>query len=97
MEKIIECIIAGGPQHGLVRRQLWDSEYSAMPVLATRDGRICIAAAHRPADAQSDCFILLHPQATGEQFTDLLASLSCRRASSSAPARMDLRRIASAA
>lgn len=97
MEQIIECIIAGGPQHGLVRRQLWDSEYSAMPVLATRDGQICIAAAHRPAGAQSDCFILLHPQATGEQFTDLLASVNCRRASASAPVRMDLHRIASAA
>jgi hypothetical protein len=97
MEQIIECIIAGGPQHGLVRRQLWDSEYSAMPVLATRDGQICIAAAHRPAGAQSDCFILLHPLATGEQFTDLLATLSCRKASASAPARMNSCRLASAA
>lgn len=97
MEQIIECIIAGGPQHGLVCRQLWDSAYSAMPVLATRDGQICIAAAHRPAGAKNDCFILLHPQATGEQFTDLLATLSCRRTSASAPVRMDLRRIASAA
>lgn len=101
MEQIIECIIAGGPQHGLVRRQLWDSEYSAMPVLAATDGQICIAAAHRPVGngngRGTPCYILLHPQATGEQFRDLLATLNCRRASAFVPSSDAGRRTASAA
>jgi hypothetical protein len=98
MEQIIECIIAGGPQHGLVRRQLWDSEYSAMPVLSTIDGQICIAAAHRPVGNGNGtpCYILLHPKATGEQFRDLLATVSCRRVSAFAPSSGAGRRTASA-
>lgn len=83
MEQLIKCIIAGGPQHGQVRRQLWDSAHAAPVVLATDDGKVCIAAARRPTAAEGKCFILLHPQATGEQFTAMLAALSCRSASAS--------------
>ena len=83
MEQIIKCIIAGGPQHGQVRRQLWDSAHAAPVVLATDDGKVCIAAARRPTVAEGKCFILLHPQATGEQFTAMLAALNCHDASAS--------------
>ena len=83
MEQIIKCIIAGGPQHGQIRRQLWDSAHAAPVVLATEDGKVCIAAARRPTAAEGKCFILLHPQATGEQFTAMLAALNCHHASAS--------------
>lgn len=97
MEQIIKCIIAGGPQHGQVRRQLWDSAHAAPVVLATDDGKVCIAAARRPTVAEGKCFILLHPQATGEQFTAMLAALSCRGTSASDTVRSQDGLVASAA
>ena len=53
MEQIVECLIAGGPQHGLLRRQLWDPDYPTPPVLASADGELCTAAARRPAVTSS--------------------------------------------
>lgn len=80
MEQIIECLIAGGPQHGLVRRQLWDSQYPAPPVLASGDGAVCKAAACRPAGHGGNRFLLLHPRATGSQILAMMAKLSTQQA-----------------
>lgn len=76
MEQIVECLIAGGPQHGLVRRQLWDPDCPAPPVLASMDGELCTAAACRPAGPCSNRFLLLHPQATGSEILSMMAVLS---------------------
>jgi hypothetical protein len=81
MEQIVECIIAGGPQHGTIRRQWWDSNYSAPLALATDDGQVCLAAARRATDSLRSRFILLHPLATGQQFMAALAIPGCRTAS----------------
>jgi len=75
MEQIVECVIAGGPQHGLVRRQLWDSQYPAPPVVAAGDGEVCIAAASRPAGPDGNYFLLLHPRATGAQIVAMIGML----------------------
>jgi hypothetical protein len=85
MEQIIECVIAGGPQHGLIRRQLWDSSYAAPVVMATDDGAVCVAAARRPAGAMGERFLLLHPKATGPQILAMLAVLSANVACSYLP------------
>jgi hypothetical protein len=74
MTPIIECIIAGGPQHGLVCRRRWDGRRSTPLAVIGEDGQLCIAAARKHSDAARVRFILLHPQATGEQFLTLLAA-----------------------
>ena len=76
MEQIVECLIAGGPQHGLVRRQLWDSDYPAPPVLASVDGALCTAAARRPAGPFHNRYLLLHPHATGLEILSMMAVLA---------------------
>lgn len=78
MEQIVECLIAGGPQHGLVRRQLWDPRYPAPPVLASGDGAVCAAAARRPAGPCSNRFLLVHPRATGSQILSMMRVLSAQ-------------------
>ena len=75
MEQIVECLIAGGPQHGLVRLQLWDPRYHAPPVVASNDGKVCIAAARLPAGQCSNRFLVLHTQATGQQILAMVAKL----------------------
>jgi hypothetical protein len=86
MEQIVECVIAGGPQHGLVRRQLWDPRYQAPPVLASADGQVCTAAACRPVGRSGNRFLLLHPRATGPQILAMMAVLS-RQVAANAPLR----------
>ncbi|GAA0706069.1 hypothetical protein FHW84_003510 [Dyella sp. SG562] len=76
MEQIVECLIAGGPQHGLVRRQLWDPDYPVAPVLASADGELCTAAARRPAGPCSNRYLLLHPRATGSEILSMMAVLA---------------------
>jgi hypothetical protein len=76
MEQIVECLIAGGPQHGLVRRQLWDPDCPAPPVLASVDGELCTAAACRPAGPCNNRFLLLHPHATGSEIISMMAVLN---------------------
>ena len=76
MEQIVECLIAGGPQHGLVRRQLWDPHYPAPPVLASGDGQVCTAVACRAAGSGSNRFLLVHPRATGSQILAMMSIMS---------------------
>jgi hypothetical protein len=76
MEQIVECLIAGGPQHGVLRRQLWDPRYPAPPVLASGDGNVCAAAACRHAGADRNRFLLVHPRATGSQILAMMRRLS---------------------
>jgi len=59
-----------------MRRQLWDSQYPAPPVLASADGAVCTAAACRPAAQGGNRFLLLHPRATGSQILAMMAMLS---------------------
>ncbi len=76
MEQLVECIVVGGPQHGLVSRQFWDSQ-SPMPLaLVTDDGEACVAAASRRPGTAGDRIILLHPAATGQQLTGMLTGLN---------------------
>jgi len=81
MDKIIECIIAGGPQHGQVRRQPIDKQGSEPLIHACGDGHLCIPAARRSAGTVGNRFILLHPRATGQQFMAMLAVLGGHTAS----------------
>jgi len=85
MEQIVDCLIAGGPQHGLVRRQLWDPQRPALPMLASDDGEMCAAAACRPSRSGSSCFLLLHPRATGPQILAMMAVLGMQSANMAFP------------
>jgi hypothetical protein len=78
MEQIVECLIAGGPQHGLMRRQLWDPKYPVPPVVAAGDGEVCTAAAFRPVHPGCNLFLLLHPHATGAQILAMMATMSAQ-------------------
>jgi len=75
MKQRIECVIVGGPQHGLIIDQLLDSEHPAPLALVTDDGQECIAAALAPAGSAGHRVILMHPWATGRQLTCVLATL----------------------
>jgi hypothetical protein len=86
MRQFVECIIAGGPEHGLIRRQLWDAGQAPQPMLSTQDGKVCSVAASRTAGIPGCRFLLLlHPQASGRQFIDMLAVLDAHAASTRAP------------
>jgi hypothetical protein len=78
MEQIVECLICGGPQHGLVRRQVWDPRYSMPPVLACGDGQLCLAGARRMDGLDGSRFLLLHPRATGAQILAMMAVLEAQ-------------------
>lgn len=70
----IECIIVGGPQHGLVLRQLWDQRRAAPLCVTATDGAPCVAAARRHDRNRRPHYLLLHPRATGEQILTMLAA-----------------------
>ncbi|MFC5436493.1 hypothetical protein ACFPME_07980 [Rhodanobacter umsongensis] len=74
MAPIFECIIAGGPQHGLICRRRWDCRRSAPLAVTSEDGQLCLAAARKHTSATHTRIILLHPHATGEQFLTLLVA-----------------------
>jgi hypothetical protein len=72
MEQDIEYIIVGGPQHGLVCHD--PSRQARALAIASNDGHLCLAAACRHSRESASRLILLHPQATGEQFLAILAA-----------------------
>ena len=71
MDTFFEYIIAGGPKHGQVYRQLPDTQDSTPLVVITADGQCCLPAARKQAGAR---LVLLHPEATGAQFRSILAA-----------------------
>ncbi|MEI7036716.1 hypothetical protein [Fulvimonas yonginensis] len=74
MESFYECIIAGGPQHGLVYRRPLDAQHPTPLAVVTDDGQLCTPAACKQAGADATRVVLLHPQATGAQFLTILAA-----------------------
>lgn len=71
MENTWECVIAGGPQHGHVRRLEWDVPGRVPQAIVSIDGEMCVAAARRNGNNR---LIYLHPSATGAQIMTLLAA-----------------------
>lgn len=69
MENILECVIAGGPQHGRTCRLHGDAPGHVPATILSVDGQICTMAARKKGPNR---FIFLHPQATGAQFLTLL-------------------------
>lgn len=75
MSTVIEYVIAGGPQHGLVCPHPAPGVDAGSFAVASRDGQLCRVAARRASrTCQGTRVILLHPQATGEQFRTVLAA-----------------------
>lgn len=74
MSNQVECIVAGGPQHGLIFWHQLDNPAAMPPAIRTSDGRASAAAARRVSlrDMCARC-VLLHPSATGQQFLSMLA------------------------
>ncbi|MGN2251529.1 hypothetical protein ACFWZ4_11055 [Frateuria sp. GZRe12] len=70
MDSFYECIICGGPQHGLVYKRPLNSRHSTPLAVVTDDGQLCTPAARKFGSR----VVLLHPQATGEQFRTILAA-----------------------
>lgn len=70
MDTFYEFIIAGGPQHGLVYRRPLDPRDPTPLAVVTEDGQLCTPAARKYGSR----VVLLHPQATGEQFLTILAA-----------------------
>jgi len=70
MDSFYECIIAGGPQHGLVYRRPLDASHPTPLAVVTEDGELCTPAARKYGSR----VVLLHPQATGAQFLTILAA-----------------------
>ena len=74
MDHIFECIIAGGPQHGLICRRPADTRHPVPLAIVSADGQRCTPAARRRFGVACTRVILLHPHATGEQFLTMLAA-----------------------
>jgi hypothetical protein len=72
MDKNIEYIIVGGPQHGAISRHACKADAAPL-ALPTSDGQLCAAAARR-RDGIGTRYLLLHPGATGEQFLSMLVA-----------------------
>jgi hypothetical protein len=69
----IEYVIVGGPQHGLITLRSWKADSTTPPAEPACDGVLCRAAARRHGRIGTR-YLLLHPQATGEQFLTMLAA-----------------------
>lgn len=74
MNTFFECIVAGGPQHGLVFRRPLDASHPTPLAVTTDDGLLCAPAACKPGGPAGTRVVLLHPQATGAQFLTILAA-----------------------
>ena len=74
MDTFFECIIAGGPQHGLVYRRPLDARHPTPLAVLTDDGQLCTPAARKHTGAAAPRVVLLHPHATGAQFLTILAA-----------------------
>lgn len=74
MDIVFECIIAGGPQHGLVYRRPLDARHPTPLAVVTDDGQLCTPAARKQAGRAATRVVLLHPQATGAQFRAILGA-----------------------
>jgi len=70
----INCIIVGGPQHGLVLRRPWDRRRPIQLSVIAADGEPCVAAVRRHDESMGTRYLLLHPRATGEQILTMLAA-----------------------
>lgn len=70
----INCIIVGGPQHGLVLRRPWDRRRPTQLSVIAADGEPCVAAVRRHDESMGTRYLLLHPRATGEQILTMLAA-----------------------
>jgi len=73
MRQTIEYVIAGGPEHGLVRLRPWDPDDGQPLAQSCFDGEICVVAARRRGDTGTR-YVLLHPQASGAQILTLLVA-----------------------
>lgn len=74
MEQVIEYIIVGGPEHGLICRAPLPSVPPHAIAISSNDGQLCRVAARRHSDETATRMLLLHPHATGEQFRTMLAA-----------------------
>jgi hypothetical protein len=74
MVHIYECIIVGGPQHGLVYQRPATVPQPTPLALVTDDGALCTPAARKHAGADCTRLLLLHPQATGAQILTMLVA-----------------------
>lgn len=74
MEQVIEYIFVGGPEHGRICRTPVPSEPPHAVAISSNDGQLCRVAAYRRSHRVGTRMLLLHPQATGEQFRTMLAA-----------------------
>lgn len=72
MNTTVECVLAGGPEHGLVLYLSAAARGAAAPTVIAADGQICRAAARRPSATCRARYVLAHPQASGRELLDAL-------------------------
>lgn len=95
MPGFIECVVAGGPQHGAVFLRSHNDGWPAG--VECSDGYVCNVAACRPSKAALVTrLVFLHPLASGDQFLSMLGTPSGEVASGGLP-RMSAVPVSSAA
>lgn len=73
--KLFDCLIVGGPDHAQRVQLACAADAVLLPTLTTHDGQACSPVAFRRAADGSQLWLLLHPDASGEQLREqLLAS-----------------------
>jgi hypothetical protein len=74
MAHIFECIIVGGPQHGLIYQRPAAIPQPTPLALVTDDGQLCTPAMRKQSGADCTRLLLLHPQATGAQIMTMMVA-----------------------
>lgn len=75
MQTVIECIIAGGPEHGLVVFMRRDPDEAHPPTFRSMDGQLCRSVALRRSLCCGTRYVLVHPAASGTQLRDILSGI----------------------
>jgi hypothetical protein len=97
MSGFIECVVAGGPQHGAVFLRSHHDKGGWPVGVECSDGHICNVAACRPSrTALVTRLVFLHPLASGDQFLAVLGAPSGEDAPGGFP-RMSVAPVSSAA
>lgn len=73
MSGLIECVIAGGPQHGVSFLLAADNQGDWPLRVKCADGHACVLAGRRSSELATR-LVFLHPSASGKEFLSMLVA-----------------------
>lgn len=73
INKTFDCVMVGGPQHGLRVRMTCSGDAAQYPTLMAGDGLVCKPVGFRRAADGRQLWLLIHPQASGAELREQVA------------------------